>query len=480
MGQLSIRTQIILSLNAMILVLGLAGSWVSMHLVTRSIEDRALREPARNAARLMALLRLPVSERLAEDLRSMTGCETAITALPGHEILAASLAPASRDGLAAALDAAHCPARVTLDGQAYALAGADISGRSPSVRVLLLLPVASLSVAGRRAGWRVAWVTLAAIVLTTAAGAWLAHGVTRSLRRLADEAARMVPRLDDTDSGESGPATGPLPGAPLRFAATAAPAEVASLAHSFNEVLGRLQAAQCRLDHAARLAAVGQLAASVVHEVRNPLCGIAMNARILADDAARRGQRDPSLDLIAREVERIDLYLQELLLLAGGSPRRAGLAGAAGESTPADLRAAVDSVAALTAGRRRHTGVVLTQELPAEALAAAIGETPLRQVLLNLVTNALDAMPDGGRIVVRAVRTAAGMLRVELADSGPGLRLPEGMDAFEPFVTSKPGGSGLGLHICRRVIEQSGGRIGFLAGEGGGTVFWFEIPRASA
>ena len=95
--------------------------------------------------------------------------------------------------------------------------------------------------------------------------------------------------------------------------------------------------------------------------------------------------------------------------------------------------------------------------------------------MLNLLLNALDAMPHGGRLGLAVRPTDGGGVRLEVADTGSGVQVPPGADIFEPFVTTKRRGTGLGLYICRRTIEALGGRIGYRSTPNGST-FWFELP----
>lgn len=476
----SITTRILVAVNAMALAVGLATGWISMHLLSRAAENRLLREPVGNAVRLIAALRLPCSDRLARELQEMTSCETAFLTEGLADVLASSLPPARRGRLCQTVAAGPIPSRLTLDGQGYVVATETIPGTTPPVRLVLLMPVEVLQAVTRRGTWRIIWVTLAAVVATTALGAGIAHNLTRSLRGLAQDAARMTAALEAGRAAAADPGTDPADsGQELRFEAAGAPAEVASLAASFNQVLDRLAATRRDLEHAAQLAAVGRLAASVVHELRNPLCGIQMNARVLADAAAQRGDRDPSLDLIVREVGRIDLFLHELLLLSG---KPAPLAASPGTApATADLQAAVASVLTLVSGRARHAGVTTTDATGScPALTLGIGEVPLRQVLLNLAFNALDAMPDGGALTVDATRLEGGGARVEVRDTGRGVQTRPDEDVFAPFVSHRPGGSGLGLYVCRQIVERHHGRIGCMNNPGGGATFWFELPGAAA
>jgi two-component system sensor histidine kinase AtoS len=255
-----------------------------------------------------------------------------------------------------------------------------------------------------------------------------------------------------------------------------APAEIARLTKSFDRLLTHLEEVRKKLAHSARLATLGQLAASVAHELRNPLSGIKMNARVLADELARAGISDSSLDRIIREADRMNVYLEELLSLASGEAK---------PETPHDLAAlplvrldeVSDSVLALVDGRCRHGGVAIRREWNPAALRVRADERQVRQVILNLALNALDAMPAGGTLALATRRGADGTVRLSVADTGKGVHAAEGADVFAPFVTTKPGGVGLGLYVCRRNVERHRGRIGYDSSDAGAT-FWFELPAA--
>jgi signal transduction histidine kinase len=147
------------------------------------------------------------------------------------------------------------------------------------------------------------------------------------------------------------------------------------------------------------------------------------------------------------------------------------------------------SVLKLLSGRCEHAGVIVdTNYSPAAGLALA-DPGRIRQVILNLALNALDAMPYGGRLSIAVMpaptisasampASAAPAVRLEMTDTGPGVRAAEGVDIFEPFITTKPQGTGLGLYICRRIIESLGGQLGYRDCLQGVT-FWFELPAAN-
>ena len=123
--------------------------------------------------------------------------------------------------------------------------------------------------------------------------------------------------------------------------------------------------------------------------------------------------------------------------------------------------------------RRWRPGRSPARSRPAPAVRADAGK--IRQVVLNLMLNALDAMPSGGRVTLAAEAAPGGRVRFSVSDTGGGVQVAVGTDIFEPFVSGKQGGTGLGLYVCRRIVRQHEGEIGYRTSPEGST-FWFELP----
>ncbi len=222
----------------------------------------------------------------------------------------------------------------------------------------------------------------------------------------------------------------------------------------------RAAAARRRAEQAEALVA---MSATLAHEIRNPLMGLSAQAELLADSLPEGDSRRRRLDLITAEVERINRTINDMLQFVRPSDIRC--------ETVDAMRLAQDCLElALPRARARQVAIALAAE-PAVPLEA--DPTQLRQVILNLVLNAVDAAPPGGNVTVRlraesavtlpdgqreTLRTAPGVsLCVE--DDGPGFGDVEPERIFQPFFTTKTTGTGLGLAYCRKVVEAHGGQI---------------------
>ncbi|MDQ7774874.1 MAG: cache domain-containing protein [Paracoccus aminovorans] len=237
---------------------------------------------------------------------------------------------------------------------------------------------------------------------------------------------------------------------------------------------GELEAATYQLVQSEKLAALGEISAGIAHEVNNPLAVIQGNLDLMREVlGAAAAPAEPELRLIDEQIQRIAQIVAQLLDFAREP---------VDEARPAtDPGQAVADCAALVAQMLARAGVTLRQDI-ATTRAAAIGRVALQQVLVNLIVNAVHAMPRGGEIRILArdqARDGVAGVTLEVIDQGGGI--PEALlgRLFEPFVTSRAGhgGSGLGLSICRRLVERQGGSIGASSGAGGSS-FRIWLPAA--
>ncbi|HWA88779.1 MAG TPA: PAS domain S-box protein [Rhizomicrobium sp.] len=238
----------------------------------------------------------------------------------------------------------------------------------------------------------------------------------------------------------------------------------------------RIQELQKELLHATRLTATGQLSAALAHELNQPLTAILNYAGILEEVAAQ--EKGPNGNMIRDIAGRIS----EQTARAGEIIRR--LRGFVAKREPdravQDLNAAVQESVALGFTGAAELSVRLRSEMADGLPAVAIDKVQIQQVVINLVRNAVEALQACQRrnLTVTTARDGDDFVSVSVADTGPGLAPEVAASLFQPFVTTKAHGLGIGLSICRSIVEAHGGRLWMEPNEGGGTVFRFRLPIA--
>jgi signal transduction histidine kinase len=220
---------------------------------------------------------------------------------------------------------------------------------------------------------------------------------------------------------------------------------------------------------AERLAAVGRFAAGLAHEINSPLQAVRTNLELALDFEVGLGERERCLRIVRQEIERIAQITRGVLDFA----------------QPADdtryswsIARLVERTLALVDGQLRRAHVRVTSDLPDDLPPVFVAPDQIVQVLLNLVVNAIEAMPDGGHMQVKA-RVDGDMLAVDISNDGPPIP-PEYIErVFDVFFTTKPKGTGLGLPISYSIVRRHGGTIRVEnQGDDGGVRFTVTLPVA--
>jgi signal transduction histidine kinase len=216
---------------------------------------------------------------------------------------------------------------------------------------------------------------------------------------------------------------------------------------------------------------MGELAASIAHELNNPLATVSLRVEFLL---ARTPENDPgrrALEIIEREVDRMANLVANLLQFSRRGPQISTL----------DVSEQIEATLELIENHLRSLGITVVREFAPDAPMIAGDRQQLWQVFLNLFTNASDAMPEGGTLTIR-VAAAESQIAVEVSDTGQGIAPEDLPRVFESFFTTKPAGkgTGLGLPISRRIVEEHGGTLHLASEPGKGTTVRILLPVINA
>ena len=266
--------------------------------------------------------------------------------------------------------------------------------------------------------------------------------------------------------------------AKLEGGTTALEREIHTLANRWKDFCDHCQGAHdAEMLQAEHLATMGELAAGVAHEIRNPLAGIAGAIEIISKDFPKDHPDREVMEDLRQEVRRIEKVLNDLLAYARPKPSQFGRA---------DLK---DTFARTLHLARQQTGsknVEFSMQVPPDLPAFRMDSEQLHQVLLNLVLNGVQAIEREGKITVAAKLAAPGgpgqadLVEISVSDTGVGVP-PESLERiFRPFYTTKRGGTGLGLSLCRRIIRQHGGTLNVESKLGKGSRFIIRLPMREA
>lgn len=411
-------------------------SWgAAVWLYSDALENRVAAQLA-NVATAMARGNLPLSGELLDRLAELQGAEFLVTDRDGVVLLSTWANPPPALRAAAAEPGASA---IRIGDTLWLIDTRNLSIMAPSrfARVTAAASLADTRVAARRAALALAAALAVALLVLGLILRRLVRGITEPMTQLAGAAHAVAaggrnvtfPVLRDDEVGRLGAA--------------------------LNDMAARLLTYERALEERSRGAALGEISARIAHEIRNPLTGIKMHLQLLAERSpAERGTLVTLLD----EVRRLELIVNATLALG----RDAAL-----NIEAVDVSALAGEVVHLMAPAFAHRAVTL--ELQAAQPADLQGDAgQLKQALLNLLVNAADALPNGGRIGV-SVRTEGGRVLLTVEDSGPGME--------EVNRAAKPLGLGIGLPLCREIVARHGGELrSSRSTRLGGACFMIDLP----
>lgn len=454
MTRLRLQHRILLPFLLVTLVATSATAWVTLRVSTRALRSRVQAQLV-GAANVLARGDLALNPAILQTSQRILGVEV-LTVRDGA-LMASSLSeprPAltavvtraiGRSGVAPADE----PVVVSEDcGAPCLIAFRAVDGR-PGTTVALVADTSELA--------STTHTVARAILLAAALGAivliLVSQAVVRRVTAPLDRLVRFARQLSPEHPGERAPVGDD---------------DVGVLAEAFNGMLDRLEHAQQALVRSEKLAVTGVLAARVAHDVRNPLFAIKMQVQLLRAGVGDRPEDAAILDAVLRDADQVDAVVTDLLHIA----RPADLV-----RVPVALAPVVEDALDRVRPQFTYRRLAIVVGIPGDLPAIPIDERRFRQALVNIFANAAEAMSAGGTLRVSAHR-ADGGVAIEVADDGTGLDPALVERVFDPFVSTKHEGVGLGLVNVRAVVEGHGGTVRLSPREPCGTcvTIWLPIP----
>jgi two-component system, NtrC family, sensor histidine kinase HydH len=336
-----------------------------------------------------------------------------------------------------------CQELLKFDQQAIAAATRESADISLKARNILLLLGLLGPVGGLVGGFGVAW--------------GLSRSITRLSVRLKDVHAHLEQDLGAVRLAAEGD---------LRHLDR----QLEQILDRVRHVVAQVQEKEREVLRSEQLAAVGQLAAGVAHEVRNPLASIKLLVGAALNGGPGRRLSTEDLRVIHAQVGQLEHRVQALLDFARPPEVNKRLC---------DLRQLITQSLDLVRGRIQQQNVEVDLNLPADNVMVHVDRDQLTSVLVNLLLNALDAMPGGGRLGIELRQESAEKVRLDISDTGGGIDPTLAGRLFSPFVSTKPTGTGLGLSISRRVVADHGGTLTGVNRAEGGACFTITLLGSS-
>jgi signal transduction histidine kinase len=446
----SIRTQVLVPVLALLLgVVGL-GAWMAYAAAQRAVRQQ-VETQVRNMASVLGQAQFPLTQAVLEQVKGLTGAEFVLIRADGGRLATGTIQPEELPHSIPVADdwqTLRLGERADIGGQTYLCSGVRLkpTGGDGSGTLLILYPQAQWQTALNEAVRPALWIGLAGGALAVVLAVIIAQRLSRRIQEL-QRRTRLI-------------AAGDFSPMPL----TGWHDELRDLAHAVNEMAGRLAQLQDTVQKTERLRLLGQLGGGLAHQLRNGVTGARLAVQVFLRECPTNGDH-----------EALDVALTQLALVESGLRRFLDLGQADQQPrTACSVRGLIDETVGLLAPQFRHHHVTLTWQPPVEDATVIGNAGQLGHLLLNVLTNALEAAGPHGWVEVRMSEPSGNCL-IEVLDSGTGPP-PELADRlFEPFVTGKPEGIGLGLMVAKQVAEAHGGRIGWEARDGT-TCFRITLP----
>jgi signal transduction histidine kinase len=458
-----IRHQIVLPFALLFAVVIIASASIAMTFMARQLDQRLEREMA-DAADLLSSEEFALNRAVLGKVKSLLDAEILTFEREGN-VLVATFDTQSDPSFTRKIR--NIDTLELMEGTGKDSISRDLRHEGTPYRVLyrrldrmadaiiaLVLSTADIQAAKRSIALAVGGLSVCVFLLLTLMSYGLAGTITRPIEALA----RHTRELSAGRLNQEAPAS--------------KIDELTDLACAFNDMAVRLTDAEQKLVHTEKMAIAGQLAARVAHDVRNPLSSVKMHAQLLRSRARSDEKALASIKTILLQTDQVERVIRELLDLSRPAPLHL---------QPQALNDVVAETLVLMDAHLKHWGIRVRRQFAADLPTIALDGERLKQALLNVLNNAVEAMPDGGElIVITRLTDTRDALVVEVIDEGEGIP-PEIMaNLFSPFFTTKRDGVGLGLVNARSILELHRGTLILEPNPGAGTKVSLTLPLTPA
>jgi len=462
--KINIWIKIVIPYTLLLAVVTVAVSIITINIIYRRIDERIEGQMER-AAEVISSMRFLLSDDFLKNTRinDVVGADVIAYNLDGSVI--ATTIP--RDSLGQIMSALNLPdvksslyQNVSLIKDiryqnkpykvVYRLMDSELGNQTNQTILTLIVSTEDIDQTKRQSAITVILVAISGLILVNAIGSVIAFSITVPVKKLVEVTERVT----------SGDLT--------VEADVRTHDEIGTLAKSFNQMTRELKASRDKLVQSERLAVLGQIAAGIAHDIRNPLTSVKMIVQLLK----RKSQDDDSkesLQVVLDEIDRLEIIVSSLLDFARPIELRL---------RPSNVIDVIKEVVRLMEPNLRHRKIeIRIDEANKELVHEAMIDTDrMKQVFMNIILNSMQAMPDGGKIIIHCDQDKDAV-RIDISDTGIGMSEEVLKHAYEPFFSAKSDGTGLGLTNVKKIIELHDGDIQINSAENQGTKVTIKIKR---
>jgi signal transduction histidine kinase len=455
---LKIQHKIVIPFTFLFVTATLLTSLVSISLMRRTLDTRGANQ-LEQASRMISRAEFALNSSILGNLKAVLGADVITYKRDGTILAATFAAPANANLVQAVLSTSNAAAftgkddgftlrETEIEGHPYKIGYRAVTSR-PDTFVAVIMDTSDIAATEKTIAHSLTLIAALIVALVSFIGTLVAQSVTAPLLALVEFTKKLA-------AGERN-----------QKAVMVRKDETSVLTEAFNDMVEQLRRSEERALQSEKLALTGLLAARVAHEVRNPLSAIKMQAQLLQSKLKSAGDEQELVRSILRQIEQVEWFIRGMLDLA--SPAQLHL-------KRETLTEILDEVLDITGAQLGHRKVIVNRKY-SSIPAMMLDRNRLKIAFLNLIMNASDAMINGGTLDISVGKTSKSVV-VEIQDDGTGIDASVKGRLFNPFVTTKPEGVGLGLVNTKNILELHHGTIDLLPRNGRGARAVIELPIA--